>query len=190
MSRYDANQRARAANKARQELHAAEDANREGRIFLLQLCGRDPWVVVNENEGETVKKYTLGRAGVAWCAYFVAWCYRQVGAPLRGDPYELGACRYMQEQMIAHREYFDVSRGAWKNARVQTGAKHQVGAFRPAPGDVVFFHGADRRYPAHVGLVSAYLPPRLWVVSGNHADQVAMNSYGDTAAEIIGFGRP
>ena len=123
-------------------------------------------------------KYTNGVCE-AWCASFVSWVYKQAGIPFTGGDaggwLHAGAAE-LQQYFKAKEVYF------------------AAGAQSPAPGDVVFWVGADGSVsnPGHVSIVTAVNGNTFDDIGGNEQSKIlASKGFKNIAGDqgLIGFGR-
>lgn len=145
-------------------------------IGVLALAHAKSQLGVAETTGQNdgpVEKYTFGQQ-VAWCAFFVAWCYRMAGFELPGNKWLLGNCQYMQERLALEGWVYDPSTP-------------------PLPGDIVFFRtrmGSDPSAEGrHVGLVEKVVGDELYTIEGNTSNRVARRQYKTSDRSILAYGR-
>ncbi len=128
------------------------------------------------NRGPPLEMFAGGRVE-PWCAHFVAFLFREAGAPLPGDV-----------------------RPGWKVhnpiAKVATMlAELDLAGFtvkEPKPGDIIFFHhrmGSDPGTGWHVGLVTAVENGLVQTIEGNSGDSVARRVYPLRDKHIAGYAR-
>jgi len=114
------------------------------------------------NCGE-VEKYG-GKAGQAWCAFFVSWVYRQAGYNLPS----IGGAKDLYDWFGAHQT--QIPRGAGS----------------PQPGDVIYFSFS------HVGIVESFNGTTIHTIEGNAGNppiSVRRNSWSINDSSVVGFGR-
>ena len=104
---------------------------------------------------------------VEWCAWFVSWCYGQMG---------------LSEPRFAGCEWQGVP---WFQSRGQWGAR---GYENIAPGDAIFFDWDGDGTADHVGLVIGTDGSRVYTVEGNSGDACKIKSYPADYACIKGYG--
>jgi hypothetical protein len=101
--------------------------------------------------------------GLAWCAFFVASCYRAAGHELPGNRWHQGAVAYLEEQCRRA--------GCHAPARVVV----------PTPGLVVFFAGrggSDQGPGRHCAIVERVVgPSSLHCIEGNWENAVTRTTH-------------
>ena len=104
---------------------------------------------------------------VEWCAFFVSWCYGQMGL---SEP-RFAAC---QSQGIP-----------WFQSHGQWGGRDYANI---APGDAIFFDWDLDGSADHVGIVVGTDGSRVYTVEGNSGDACKIKSYSLTYECIKGYG--
>jgi len=145
-----------------------------GELGVSEATGR--------NDGIPQERYSQGRKD-PWCAHFVAWAFRQTGAPLPGDRplsqnqnLALGSVQHMEDQMRAA-------------GTLVPGGKDAT----PQPGDVIFFASrgrSDSGSGRHVGIVEKVENGRVHTIEGNSSNSVRRRSYPLDHYNIANYGRP
>lgn len=128
------------------------------------------------NRGPQVDLYTGGRAE-PWCAHFVAWLFRVLGAPLPGD-HPPSPNRALALAGVAHMERVFKDHG-WLYRE-------------PKVGDVIFYANRGLSDPGrgrHCGLVIACTPKHIETVEGNWGDAVVHRRVQRDDPRITGYGR-
>lgn len=124
------------------------------------------------NDGEPSRVYMGGRQE-AWCAWFVAFCFRRAGRPLPGDVEPAGLASPLAG--VAYTERLFIHLG-WN-------------VVHPMAGDVVFFarRGASDRGPGrHCGIIEdATAFHMVRTVEGNVGDSVRSVTYRRTTLEQL-----
>lgn len=147
---------------------------------LLELARsqRDVRESGGPNAGIPSTRY-MGERREPWCAWWIAWLYREAGAPLPGD---LGVPDGRASPLagVEHLEAVFESSGWLVRA--------------PMRGDLAFFagrDGSDHGPGRHVGLVERATLHELTVWSGNFGDAVARTVYRRAALEgrVSAYGR-
>lgn len=125
------------------------------------------------NDGAAIEEYTFGQH-VAWCAFFVAWCFRKAGFPLPGNRWLLGSVAYMEARLAERGWLYDPSTD-------------------PLPGDIVFFATRMESDPSrsgrHVGIAEKLHLRTLHTVEGNTSNRVYLRTYDLPHPSITGYGR-
>lgn len=105
---------------------------------------------------------------VEWCAYFVSWCYAQVGLsePRFSGCTSGGMAWFQSHGQWADRNYADI-----------------------APGDAIFFDWDGSGNADHVGIVVGVDETRVYTVEGNSGGDVCnYKSYPRGSSVIRGYG--
>lgn len=130
------------------------------RILALARAELDAGVCESggPNCGLPSTRYMGGRTE-PWCAWWVAWLYREAGRPLPGDRIPDGrACALAS---VAHME--------------RVFGEHGWLVQRPRRGDIVFFGdrgNSDGGRGRHVALVERETPQLIVTIGGNEGDRV------------------
>lgn len=134
-------------------------ARRELALEVREATGR--------NDGTPAERYAFGDA-VPWCAAFVAYCFREAGAPLPGNRWRIRAVAELERELEA------------AGARVAA----------PRPGCVVTFNrrgASDAGAGRHCGIVEAVAGDELVTIEGNVANAVRRQRHRRDDASIAGF---
>lgn len=135
------------------------------RVLAIARAQLDEGVAESdgENMGEPSRRYMGGRCE-PWCAWFVAYCFREAGAPLPGDWPPDGRANPLASVAFMERLF----------------GEHGWLVQKPMRGDVVFFvsrDGSDSGPGRHVGLVERVALTTIDVLSGNTGDAVRRTTY-------------
>jgi hypothetical protein len=121
------------------------------------------------NDSPRIAQYRQATAGSGvgpWCAYFVSWAARSVGAPLGEQGQGFGSV----EQV-------------WDWAQ-RSGKAIQPGTQPPQTGDLIVWGGR------HIGMVESVDPDgSIHTIEGNSSDQVSRRTYGPDGGGATGFVR-
>jgi cell wall-associated NlpC family hydrolase len=129
------------------------------------------------NDGEPSRRYMGGRRE-PWCAWFVAWCFREAGRALPEDIVPDGRASPLAGVAYMERVF---EREGWL-------------VRAPMPGDVVFFGRRMQSDPGrgrHVGIVDETFIHMIRCVEGNVGNRVAAVPYRRTTLErvVTSYGR-
>ncbi len=121
------------------------------------------------NDSPRIAQYRQATAGAGvgpWCAYFVSWAARGVGAPLGEQGQGFGSV----EQV-------------WDWAQ-RAGKAIPAGTQPPQTGDLIVWGGR------HIGMVEAVDPDgTIHTIEGNSSDQVSRRTYGPDGGGATGYVR-
>jgi hypothetical protein len=121
------------------------------------------------NNGARISQYRQATAGSGvgpWCAYFVSWAARSVGAPLGEQGQGFGSV----EQV-------------WDWAQ-RSGKAIPAGTQPPQTGDLIVWGGR------HIGMVESVDPDgTIHTIEGNSSDRVSQRTYGPDGGGATGFVR-
>jgi len=121
------------------------------------------------NDSPRIAQYRQATAGSGvgpWCAYFVSWAARSVGAPLGEQGQGFGSV----EQV-------------WDWAQ-RSGKAIPAGTQPPQTGDLIVWGGR------HIGMVESVDPDgTIHTIEGNSSDQVSRRTYGPDGGGATGFVR-
>ncbi|MBQ3055436.1 MAG: CHAP domain-containing protein [Oscillospiraceae bacterium] len=118
-----------------------------------------------------------GKAGEAWCSYFVTWCARKAGVKATIVP-KKPRCDDLRAYYIADGFY------------------HPRSGYTPRVGDIICFHWGDAQdayaHVQHVGLVSGVDQTYVYTVEGNAGleGKVCAFRYRRNAYSILGYCSP
>ncbi len=115
-----------------------------------------------------------------WCAYFVSWTARSVGAPLGDQGQGFGSVE----------QVWDWAQRAGKAIPAGTGTepsgapRDSLTAQPPQTGDLIVWGGR------HIGMVESVDPDgSIHTIEGNSSDQVSRRTYGPDGGGATGFVR-
>ena len=121
------------------------------------------------NDSPRIAQYRQATAGSGvgpWCAYFVSWAARSVGAPLGEQGQGFGSVE----------QVWSWAQGAGKAIPAGTQA--------PQTGDLIVWGGR------HIGMVESVDPDgSIHTIEGNSSDQVSRRTYGPDGGGATGFVR-
>ena len=121
------------------------------------------------NDSPRIAQYRQATAGSGvgpWCAYFVSWAARSVGAPLGEQGQGFGSV----EQV-------------WDWAQ-RAGKAIPAGTQPPQTGDLIVWGGR------HIGMVESVDPDgTIHTIEGNSSDRVSQRTYGPDGGGATGFVR-
>ncbi len=121
------------------------------------------------NDSPRIAQYRQATAGSGvgpWCAYFVSWAARSVGAPIGEQGQGFGSV----EQV-------------WDWAQ-RAGKAIPAGTQPPQTGDLIVWGGR------HIGMVESADPDgSIHTIEGNSSDQVSRRTYGPDGGGATGFVR-
>jgi hypothetical protein len=121
------------------------------------------------NDSPRIAQYRQATAGSGvgpWCAYFVSWAARSVGAPLGEQGQGFGSV----EQV-------------WDWAQ-RSGKAIPAGTQPPQTGDLIVWGGR------HIGMVESVDPDgTIHTIEGNSSDRVSQRTYGPDGGGATGFVR-
>jgi hypothetical protein len=121
------------------------------------------------NDSPRIAQYRQATAGSGvgpWCAYFVSWAARSVGAPLGEQGQGFGSV----EQV-------------WSWAQ-RAGKAIPAGTQPPQTGDLIVWGGR------HIGMVESVDPDgTIHTIEGNSSDRVSQRTYGPDGGGATGFVR-
>ena len=121
------------------------------------------------NDAPRIAQYRQATAGSGvgpWCAYFVSWAARSVGAPLGEQGQGFGSV----EQV-------------WDWAQ-RSGKAIPAGTQPPQTGDLIVWGGR------HIGMVESVDPDgTIHTIEGNSSDRVSQRTYGPDGGGATGFVR-
>jgi hypothetical protein len=121
------------------------------------------------NDSPRIAQYRQATAGSGvgpWCAYFVSWAARSVGAPLGEQGQGFGSV----EQV-------------WDWAQ-RAGKAIPAGSQPPQTGDLIVWGGR------HIGMVESVDPDgTIHTIEGNSSDRVSQRTYGPDGGGATGFVR-
>src|SRR5690242_3034742 len=121
------------------------------------------------NDAPRIAQYRQATAGSGvgpWCAYFVSWAARSVGAPLGEQGQGFGSV----EQV-------------WDWAQ-RAGKAIPAGTQPPQTGDLIVWGGR------HIGMVESVDPDgTIHTIEGNSSDRVSQRTYGPDGGGATGFVR-
>jgi hypothetical protein len=121
------------------------------------------------NNSPRIAQYRQATAGSGvgpWCAYFVSWAARSVGAPLGEQGQGFGSV----EQV-------------WSWAQ-RAGKAIPAGTQPPQTGDLIVWGGR------HIGMVESVDPDgTIHTIEGNSSDRVSQRTYGPDGGGATGFVR-
>jgi hypothetical protein len=121
------------------------------------------------NDSPRIAQYRQATAGSGvgpWCAYFVSWAARSVGAPLGEQGQGFGSVAQV-----------------WDWAQ-RSGKAIPAGSQPPQTGDLIVWGGR------HIGMVESVDPDgTIHTIEGNSSDRVSQRSYGPDGGGATGFVR-
>ena len=121
------------------------------------------------NDSPRIAQYRQATAGSGvgpWCAYFVSWAARSVGAPLGEQGQGFGSVE----------QVWSWAQGAGKAI--------PAGTQPPQTGDLIVWGGR------HIGMVESVDPDgSIHTIEGNSSDQVSRRTYGPDGGGATGFVR-
>ena len=139
---------------------------------MVQLAGQEVGVAEQppgSNDSPRIAQYRQATAGSGvgpWCAYFVSWAARSVGAPLGEQGQGFGSV----EQV-------------WDWAQ-RAGKAIPAGTQPPQTGDLIVWGGR------HIGMVESVDPDgTIHTIEGNSSDQVSRRAYGPDGGGATGYVR-
>ena len=144
---------------------------------LLSQYGSGGWIA---GDGEAYRYYSEwyigGYAGdwsaeTPWCGCFLSWAVARESEALDGD-----APRFADVELGT---YWFRDAGRWKGS---------AGAYRPLPGDYIFFDLDGGNDPGHVGAVLFTEGDVLYTIEGNCGGRVEICRCRLDDARIVGYG--
>jgi hypothetical protein len=121
------------------------------------------------NDSPRIAQYRQATAGSGvgpWCAYFVSWAARSVGAPIGDQGQGLGSVE----------QVWSWAQGAGKAI--------PAGTQPPQTGDLIVWGGR------HIGMLESVDPDgTIHTIEGNSSDQVSRRTYGPDGGGATGFVR-
>jgi hypothetical protein len=121
------------------------------------------------NDSPRIAQYRQATAGSGvgpWCAYFVSWAARSVGAPLGEQGQGFGSVE----------QVWNWAQGAGKAI--------PAGTQPPQTGDLIVWGGR------HIGMVESVDPDgTIHTIEGNSSDRVSQRTYGPDGGGATGFVR-